>query len=153
MLRVALIHETLLLVDQLLLKLLLLDFFHLNVAGHLAQLLLLLRLLPLRLALYLVRVQLLQILVLLYLAHDALHCLTVLLGCRHLARRLCQFGKSKFGFGNVFGQDVIDIIVLTLLLTLDFVLVPILQNQLQLLALLHAQLVRILQQLDQLFVS
>ena len=91
-------------------------------------------------------------LVLSLLPEDALHGLLVGVAVlRELALgRVPEVGEAHLGLGDVFGQDIVYVVVLKLLLIFDLLLPAILQNQLQLLLLLGRQLVRVLEKLHQL---
>lgn len=147
LLRIPLVHQTLLLVDQFFIKLLLSNLFEFHLPRNLFLYASLLGLSPLVPRLLLMRILPEKCLVLPLLTSYALNSLLVvfLYLRRFLVGRVCQFGKSNLGFGHVLGQDVVDVAVLFLLLRLDFLLPPALQDLLQLGLLLEAQLVSVLE--------
>ena len=79
-------------------------------------------------------------LVFLLLLHYARDCLLVLAVLSHpwlaIWRRVVgQICKSLFGFGHVFCENVVNVAVLNLLLTFEFLVPSVFQDQLQLLLL------------------
>ena len=150
MLCVSLVHEALLLVDELDLELLLTDLLKLHLAGDLFLHALLLGFAAPIASLLLMRVLLEKGLVLLLLPLNAVHRLfviLVLLG-RLLGGGICKLSKTYLCFRDVLGQDVVDVAVLLLLLRLHLFLPARLEDRLKLLLLLKAELVGIFKKLD-----
>lgn len=61
---------------------------------------------------------------------------------------LRKLGKTQFGLGDVFGQDIVDVAVLIAFLGLHLSLPPRLEDLLQLLLLCGRQLICVLEQLE-----
>lgn len=97
-------------------------------------------------------------LVFLLLLHYAWDCLLVLAVLSHpwlaIWRRVVgQICKSLFGFSHVFCENVVDVAVLNLLLTFEFLVPSVFQDQLQLLLLVSWKLVSVLKQFHKLLLT
>ena len=152
---ITLVHQALLLVDQLFLELLLPDLLLFHLSSDLLLNSSLLSLSAARPSLLLVRVLSEQRLILLFLPGDAVHCLLILMRLLGLLllRRVSELGEADLGLGNVLRQDVVNVAVLFLLLALHFLLPAALQDRLKLFLLHQTELVSILQQFNELLFS
>ena len=146
MLRVALVHERLLLVQKLLLEFPLAQLGKLGFSISNSLCASLLDLFDALFSLHSVVLRAEQGLVLLLLLTNSLNCLFVLFARSLWIISLVEVGESLLGFCDILSQDVVDVVVLLLLLRLDVALPSLLeplviQNSLELLLLFTGELV------------
>ena len=83
---------------------------------------------------------------------DGLLIFSLLLGVLFIWR-IGKFGQSDLRFGDVFREDIVDVVVLLLLLGLNFLLPACFEDLLELGLLFLAELVGILEKFNELFFS